>query len=155
MAAASSSTSTRWSFNKFTSSMYSIPLCAAAIRPGSKAFVPDLIAVSISMDPTKRSSVAPTGRSTTRTWRSSGAPILLLHVSQTAWGVPGLHLYWHPEMTSISGSNAANDRTAVDFAVPFLPRIRTPPILGFIVLSKRARFIASWPTIALNGNVGS
>ena len=46
------------------------------------------------------------------------------------------------------------ERTAVDLAVPFLPRISTPPILGLMALSMRARFMAVWPTMAVNGKWG-
>ena len=43
-------------------------------------------------------------------------------------------------------------RTAVDFAVPFSPRTRTPPIAGEIALRTSARRMSSIATTALNGN---
>src|SRR3954470_24809597 len=49
---------------------------------------------------------------------------------------------------------AASARAAVDLAVPFSPRTRTPPILGLIELSTRPSFIRSWPTRAVNGKMG-
>ena len=70
MAAASNSTSTRWSSNRFTSSTYKIPRLAAASKPGSKCFSPLLRAASRSMVPRRRSSVVPRGKSTTAMGRS-------------------------------------------------------------------------------------
>ena len=43
----------------------------------------------------------------------------------------------------------------MDLAVPFLPRISTPPILGLTALNNRARFMAVCPTMAVNGKLGS
>ena len=43
----------------------------------------------------------------------------------------------------------------MDLAVPFLPRIKTPPIFGFMVFSSKASFMFDWPTMAVNGNLGS
>src|SRR5579863_4749905 len=54
-------------------------------------------------------------------------------------------------MTSISGRRRARARTAVDFAVPRWPRMRTPPMFGLIALRTSAVFIASCPTSAVNG----
>ena len=62
MAAASRSTSTRWSSRRFTSSTYKIPRLAAASSPGSKCFSPLLMARSRSMVPSSRSSVVPEGQ---------------------------------------------------------------------------------------------
>jgi hypothetical protein len=39
----------------------------------------------------------------------------------------------------------------MDLAVPFSPRMSTPPILGLIALRSNAFFMCSWPTMALNG----
>src|SRR5690606_22452978 len=68
--------------------------------------------------PTTRSSVALTGKLTTRS--------------------PGI--------------KSASARTAVDLAVPFSPRINTPPRLILTRLSSSPFFIISCPTIAANGN---
>jgi len=46
----------------------------------------------------------------------------------------GSHWYSHDFTTSTSGSKWASARTAVDFAVPFCPLIKTPPIEGFMAL---------------------
>ena len=40
---------------------------------------------------------------------------------------------------------------AVDFAVPFSPRTRTPPISGLTVVSSNARVMSSEPTTAVKG----
>ena len=92
--------------------------------PGSKAFTPSCKAFSKFMDPMTRSSVALIGNSTTVI---ASAP------------------------SSIGGNRFASARTAVDLAVPFSPSISTPPMDGLIALSKRANFISSCPTIAVNG----
>src|SRR5205807_8575120 len=55
--------------------------------------------------------------------------------------------------TSTSGSSRARARTAVDFAVPFSPRMSTPPIAGLIALSTSDCFIDSWPTSAVKGKM--
>jgi len=54
-------------------------------------------------------------------------------------------------MPRISGSKAARDLTAVDFAVPFSPLISTPPIEGLMAFRIRAFFNFSCPTIAEKG----
>ena len=100
IAAASSSTSTRWSCSRLTSSTYSTPPCARASRPGENACSPSRSTRCRSSDPTTRSSVAPIGNSTSA------------------------------ESASTAESTWARPRTAVDFAVPFSPRISTPPISG-------------------------
>ena len=69
-AATSISKSTRWSSSKLTSSMYKNPRLACASRPGANSFTPCVKAFSRSSAPTTRSSVAPSGRSTTGTGRS-------------------------------------------------------------------------------------
>ena len=53
--------------------------------------------------------------------------------------------------TSISGSSAARARAAVDLAVPRSPRISTPPMLLLIAFRISARFMRSWPTMAVKG----
>ena len=52
---------------------------------------------------------------------------------------------------STADSTSARPRTAVDFAVPFSPRISTPPISGRTAHSTSASRSRSWPTMALNG----
>ena len=84
--------------------------------PGSKAFTPSCKAFSKLIDPTTRSSVALIGSSTT--------------VMAEA-------------LSSIGGKRLASARTAVDFAVPFSPSIKTPPMDGLMAFSKRANFISS------------
>ena len=60
-----------------------------------------------------------------------------------------------PDVAASAAPTAANTcasaRTAVDFAVPFSPRISTPPISGRTAHNKSASRSRSWPTIALNG----
>ncbi len=121
IAAASSSTSTRWSCRRLTSSTYSTPPCARASRPGENACSPSRNTFCRSSEPTTRSSVAPMGSSTSRA------------------------------SSSTSRSTAARPRTAVDFAVPFSPRISTPPISGRTAHNTRASRSRSCPTSALNG----
>ena len=70
-AATSISKSTKWSSNKLTSSMYKKPRLACANKPGENAFTPWLNAFSKSSAPTTRSSLAPSGKSTTGTGRVS------------------------------------------------------------------------------------
>ncbi len=65
--------------------------------------------------------------------------------------LPGSQPNGQSEITSISGSRADSARAAVDFAVPRSPRINTPPICEEIAFRIRARFIFSWPTMAVNG----
>src|SRR5690606_37115402 len=45
----------------------------------------------------------------------------------------------------IHGSTSARPRTVVDFAVPFSPRTRTPPMAGLIEVRTRARPMSSRP----------
>ena len=71
IAAASSSRSTRWSCSRLTSSTYRIPRWARASRPGSYSALPSDSARSRCSEPSTRSSVAPTGSSTSRTGRVS------------------------------------------------------------------------------------
>jgi len=63
------SKSTKWSSNKLTSSIYKKPRLAWASKPGEKALMPWLKAFSKSRAPTTRSSLAPSGKSTTGTGR--------------------------------------------------------------------------------------
>jgi len=71
--------------------------------------------------------------------------------AQRASGSVGSQPKWQPSTTSCSGSSLARARTAVDFPVPFSPRISTPPMVGTIAFRIRASFIDSWPTIAVKG----
>src|SRR5690606_18982900 len=50
-----------------------------------------------------------------------------------------------PSYTSIHGRTSARPRTVVDFAVPFSPRTRTPPISGLIAVRTRARPMSPRP----------
>ena len=92
-----------------------------------------------------------------RTMRSavsmgSSRPEQPMHVPSSS---PGLHENGQPRTTTSEGSTPASARTAVDFAVPLLPRTSTPPMRGLTAFSSSARFIGSCATIALNGNRGS
>src|SRR3954468_24696775 len=58
----------------------------------------------------------------------------------------------HPGTTSTGGRISVSARTAVDFAVPFSPRISTPPIAGEIAARISASWRSSMPTTAVNGN---
>ncbi len=55
------------------------------------------------------------------------------------------------DCASTAESTCARPRTAVDFAVPFSPRISTPPISGRTAHNTNASRSRSCPTIALNG----
>ena len=104
--------------------------------------------------PTTLSSVDPTGRSTTPMGRrtvgsSSPASIRAAHSGHRS--PTGSQPQGQPSTTSISGNREARARTAVDLAVPFSPRMSTPPSLGLTTLSIRAFFIRSWPTMAEKG----
>ena len=50
------------------------------------------------------------------------------------------------------GAAAARPRTAVDLAVPFSPRMSTPPMAGLTALSSSACFMVSWPTREVKGS---
>jgi hypothetical protein len=51
----------------------------------------------------------------------------------------------------MGGKISGNPRAAVDFAVPFSPRIKTPPDRGLTAAIKRACFKVSCPTKATKG----
>jgi hypothetical protein len=63
----------------------------------------------------------------------------------------GSQLNGQSATTSISGRRAARARAAVDLAVPRSPRMSTPPMALLIAFKIRARFMRSWPTIAVKG----
>ena len=134
--------------------MYRMPRCAAASRPGSNLRRPSRMAASMSSVPTTASSVALTGNSTRRAWRRTAwGALRLAQKSQPSKGASGGQLKGQPALTSSAGSSAARERAAVDLAVPFSPRISTPPIAGLTALSARASFILSCPTMAVKGKV--
>ena len=126
---------------------------ASASTPGSKRRVPSRSAASRSMVPTTRSSEALIGSSTTRIRRRvrGSGPDSSRSTHSQHRSPSGEHPKRHPSTTSCSGSRRARARTAVDFAVPFSPRISTPPIAGLIAFRTSASFIRCWPTIALKG----
>src|SRR5207342_2866991 len=109
---------------------------------------------SMSSEPVSRSSVAPTGSSASVTGRNSG-----VKGSAPGWGPAGhagsgpagSHEYGQPGTTGTGGSSAASPRTMVDFAVPFSPRTRTPPMAGDTALSSSASFSSAIPTMPANG----
>ena len=101
IAAASSSTSTRWSCSRLTSSTYSTPPCARASRPGREG----VLAVAQHALQVQRADHPVLGR--------ADGQLDERRIRQ-----------------STAESTSARPRTAVDFAVPFSPRISTPPISG-------------------------
>ena len=54
----------------------------------------------------------------------------------------------------IEANILASARAAVDFAVPFSPRISMPPMPGSMASSSNANFMRSCPRIALKGKSG-
>src|SRR5207248_558029 len=119
---------------------------------------PSLTACSMSSVPTTRSSVALTGSSTSGTWRTYVSIEFLSlrswHSSHQVAGRVGSQPNRQLATVGSSGSSAARARAAVDLAVPFSPRTNTPPILGLTAFKRRPSFIRSWPTNAVNGNMG-
>src|SRR5215472_1019651 len=106
----------------------------------------------MSRAPTSRSSLAPTGSSTSRAGRvTDGASVSCGPSGQDGSGPAGSQENRHPATTVTSGRIAARARTIVDFAVPFSPRTSTPPIAGDTALSTRPSRSSSIPTTALNG----
>src|SRR5690348_5524595 len=111
----------------------------------------------MSSEPASRSSVAPTGSSASVTGRSWD--VALSWDAALSWGAAGhwgsgaagSQEYGQPETTRTGGSNAARPRTMVDFAVPFSPRTRTPPMAGDTALSSSASFRSAIPTMPANG----
>ena len=99
-----------------------------------------------------RSSVAPIGSSTRRTGRCSvGAS---WGIGPSGVSVPrsdGALENLSPATTSICGRIPASARTIVDLAVPFSPRINTPPTDGETAFNRRASAMSSEPTTALKG----
>ena len=68
-----------------------------------------------------------------------------------ARGASGAQLKAQPATRVMGGSTSVRPRAAVLLAVPLSPRISTPPRVGSIAHSSRARLSCSWPTMALNG----
>mmetsp|Transcript_69532 Transcript_69532/g.137569 ORF Transcript_69532/g.137569 Transcript_69532/m.137569 type:complete len:262 (+) Transcript_69532:1643-2428(+) len=144
---------TRSSCRRFTSSMYRMPLCACAKRPGSKTGFPVSMEAWTSNDPTRRSSVQPSGSSTkgqsmTLVWAS---PFSLqtrrsfVRASHSR-GFSGSQLQIEFFTTSMRGRMSRNDLANVVFAVPCPPQIPTPPRLGSMHASRKASFTSSRPT---------
>src|SRR5690606_39773077 len=115
-----------------------MPRLARANSPDSYSTpLPDR-AFSRCREPTTRSSPAPTGSSTRRTGRVAEATEGGCGPSgQSGSGAAGSQENRQSVTTVIGGSRAACARTAVDFAVPFSPRIRTPPMSGLIPVRDR------------------
>ncbi len=158
VAAASRRSSAIWSGRRFISSTYNMFWFASASIPGSKASIPYFIALSTSRLPTTRSSVAPSGKSTTvislsSTGRFSPFRYLSRHFGHIFVGSYGLQLKGHPLTTLILGRISANARTIVVFPEPLGPRINSPPILGFMAFIRMASLSFSRLTIAENGKV--
>src|SRR5262247_3249552 len=107
----------------------------------------------MSSAPISRSSLAPTGSSTSRAGRVNvPAPLSCGPSGQDGSGSAGSQENRHPATTATSGRIAASARTMVDFAVPFSPRASTPPIAGDTALSTSPSRSSSMPTTALKGN---
>ena len=125
---------------------------AWASSPGSKTFSPFLMACSMFSEPTTRSSVALTGSSTTRLVKGT-----VLKCPSFFWQslhrfpLSGLQWKGQPSTTSTCSMRSVSPRTAVDFAVPFSPRIKTPPSAGLMRFKISASFICSCPTMAVKG----
>ena len=99
-----------------------------------------------------RSSATPIGSSTSRTGRSSvGASAGIRPSGVSAPRSSGAEEKRSPETTSMGGSTPVSARTMVDLAVPFSPRMRTPPTAGDTAVRMRASAMSSDPTTALNG----
>ena len=130
---------------------------ASARMPVSKERLPSLIAASMSSVPTTRSSVALTGSSTTFIGSSSTGGSALSyfswHSSHQFDLSAGSSWKRQPWMHWRGGRRSASARTAVDFAVPFSPWIKTPPSRGLTTFSTSAFFMSSCPIMAVNGNV--
>ncbi len=85
------------------------------------------------------------------TGRSSGGAAPWGPAGQAGSGAAGSQEYGQPGTTGTGGSSAASPRTMVDFAVPFSPRTRTPPMAGDTALSSSASFRSAIPTMPANG----
>src|SRR5205807_9911921 len=105
----------------------------------------------MSSEPVSRSSVAPTGSSASVTGRDSGETSSWGPAGHPGSGAAGSQEYGQPRTTGTGGSNSASPRTMVDFAVPFSPRTRTPPMAGDTALSSSASFRSAIPTMPANG----
>ncbi len=129
-----------------------MPRCARASSPGSYSATPSDNARCRCSEPSTRSSVAPTGSSTSRTGRhSTGASAANGPSGDSGAGSRGSDENRSPAITSIGGSTAASPRTAVVLAVPFSPRTSTPPTSGATAARIRASNRSSEPTMADNG----
>ena len=125
----------------------------AGQQPGWKDVTPTVSKCPTSSEPVSRSSVAPTGSSTSRVGRDcAAAPAGCGPSGHCGSGAAGEHEKRQPATTSTGGRTAVSARTAVDFAVPFSPRTSTPPIAGEIALRMSASRMSSMATMALNGN---
>ena len=117
-----------------------------ASRPGSKCTAPSLSACWRSIEPATRSSVAPTGSSTSRTGRvSTDASGPKGPSGESGFVSAGSEENRSPAMTSIGGSIWVRARTSVDFAVPFSPRTSTPPMPGCTTQRISANAMSSSP----------
>src|SRR5207248_7391130 len=105
----------------------------------------------MSSEPVSRSSDAPTGSSASVTGRDSGETSSWGAAGHPGSGAAGSQEYGQPRTTGTGGSSAASPRTMVDFAVPFSPRTRTPPMAGDTALSSSANFRFAMPTMPANG----
>ena len=128
--------------------MYRNPRLAAASRPGSNALTPADSAFSMSSAPVTRSSVAPSGRSTTGVaseWLG-GAPTSPKRAAQSSHQLSresGSQWKRQPSTTSIGGSSAASPRIAVVLPVPRSPSTSTPPIEASTAASSSASFMSA------------
>src|SRR3974377_1888708 len=133
-----------------------MPRLAVAKSPGSKCRSPLLMAFSRSMLPSRRSSVVPSGRSTTgmgrqRTGNASPLARRSRQASHLSSACSGWQWKGQPVTMGMGGRSAARPRAAVDLAVPFSPRTSTPPRRGLMALRIRAFLSNSWHTRRANG----
>ena len=106
-----------------------------------------------SREPITRSSVAPTGSSTSRAGRRTAVGVGMRTVRAGRVGIGRIAGEAAAAATTDwSGSTAASARTIVDLAVPFSPRTSTPPTSGEIEVRIRASAMSSEPTTAEKGN---
>ena len=124
----------------------------AGQQPGSKVDLPAPQSRCRSSEPITRSSVAPTGSSTSRAGRVGDAVWTGMRpIRAPGSGSSGSQLNRQPSTTWIGGSTCASARTMVVLAVPFSPRTKTPPTSGETAVRTSASAMSSEPTMAENG----
>mmetsp|Transcript_11254 Transcript_11254/g.46970 ORF Transcript_11254/g.46970 Transcript_11254/m.46970 type:complete len:256 (-) Transcript_11254:384-1151(-) len=144
------------SSSRLISSMYSTPRCASARRPGWKTALPVFMDSSTSTEPSRRSSVTPSGTCTKgvalTAVSNSGRPFSPMGNSpastrSTSAGSQSLRslgsaLAMEPTTYSMGGSSAWMPRAMMDLAVPRRPLMQMPPMFGSTAPSSSALLIA-------------